>query len=183
MARTISPAGRRSWSDTPVPAHTTRTSGRDDRLPIVRRAASRSAQSRPRHDPVVEPTTARRGLTPRSTGSAGTACASARRRHGQGGRLGRRSLGQPCGALPGARDHGLISVGSRRQLSCESRTEGHPEAFGQPVMQYSALVKLIRRALAALGLAAAIASALRLRGRGGTPPQHGGWQPIDLEQR
>jgi hypothetical protein len=51
------------------------------------------------------------------------------------------------------------------------------------VVQYSALVKLIRRALAALGLAAAIASALRLRGRGGTPPQHGGWQPIDLEER
>jgi hypothetical protein len=50
-------------------------------------------------------------------------------------------------------------------------------------MQYSALVKLIRRALAALGLAAAIASALRLRGRGGTPPQHGGWQPIDLDQQ
>jgi hypothetical protein len=50
-------------------------------------------------------------------------------------------------------------------------------------MQYSTLVKLIRRALAALGLAAAIASALRLRGRGGTPPQHGGWQPIDLEKQ
>lgn len=50
-------------------------------------------------------------------------------------------------------------------------------------VQYSTLVKLIRRALAALGLAAAIASALRLRGRGGTPPQHGGWQPIDLEQQ
>jgi hypothetical protein len=49
-------------------------------------------------------------------------------------------------------------------------------------MQYSALVKLIRRALAALGLAAAIASALRVRGRGGTPPQHGGWQPIDLDK-
>jgi len=42
-------------------------------------------------------------------------------------------------------------------------------------------VKLIRRALAALGLAAGIASALRLRGRGGTPPQHGGWQPIELD--
>ncbi len=53
----------------------------------------------------------------------------------------------------------------------------------QLVMPYSAVVKLIRRALAALGLAAAIASALRLRGRGGTPPQHGGWQPIDLDQR
>jgi hypothetical protein len=47
----------------------------------------------------------------------------------------------------------------------------------------SPAVKLIRRALAALGLAAAIASALRLRGRGGTPPQHGGWQPIELDQR
>jgi hypothetical protein len=44
-------------------------------------------------------------------------------------------------------------------------------------------VKLLRRALVALSLAGAIAGALRLRGRGGTPPQHGGWQPIDLEQR
>ena len=43
------------------------------------------------------------------------------------------------------------------------------------------LVKLIRRALAAVGLAVGIAGALRLRGKGGTPPQHGGWQPIDLE--
>ena len=50
-------------------------------------------------------------------------------------------------------------------------------------MQYSTLVRLIRRALTAIGLAAAIASALRLRGRGGTPPHHGGWQPIDLDQQ
>jgi hypothetical protein len=42
-------------------------------------------------------------------------------------------------------------------------------------------VKLIRRALAAVGLAVGIAGALRLRGKGGTPPQHGGWQPIELE--
>ena len=106
-----------------------------------------------------------------------------RRRPGRPPGLGRRSLGQPRGALPGARDHGLISVGFSAPSLCESRTEWHPGAFRQPVMQYSALVKLIRRALAALGLAAAIASALRLRGRGGTPPQHGGWQPIDLDQR
>jgi len=42
-------------------------------------------------------------------------------------------------------------------------------------------VKLLRRAFAALGLAGVIASALRVRGRGGTPPQHGGWQPIDVD--
>jgi hypothetical protein len=41
-------------------------------------------------------------------------------------------------------------------------------------------MKLLRRALAALGLAGVLASALRVRGRGGTPPQHGGWQPVDL---
>jgi len=41
-------------------------------------------------------------------------------------------------------------------------------------------VKLLRRALLALTLAGAIAGALRVRGRGGTPPQHGGWQPVEL---
>ncbi|WP_162941968.1 hypothetical protein [Desertimonas flava] len=41
-------------------------------------------------------------------------------------------------------------------------------------------MKIVRRVMAALGLAGVIASALRLRGRGGTPPQHGGWQPVDL---
>lgn len=41
-------------------------------------------------------------------------------------------------------------------------------------------MKLLRRALAALGMAGLLASALRVRGRGGTPPQHGGWQPVDL---
>ena len=31
-------------------------------------------------------------------------------------------------------------------------------------------------------MAAAIAGALRVRGRGGTPPQHGGWQPVELPE-
>ncbi len=44
-------------------------------------------------------------------------------------------------------------------------------------------MKLLRRALFALSLAAAIAGVLPVRGRGGTPPQHGGWQPIDLPER
>jgi hypothetical protein len=44
-------------------------------------------------------------------------------------------------------------------------------------------VKLLRRALGALMMAAAIAGALRVRGRGGTPPQHGGWQPVELPEQ
>ncbi|MET0326492.1 MAG: hypothetical protein ABW219_14805 [Ilumatobacteraceae bacterium] len=44
-------------------------------------------------------------------------------------------------------------------------------------------MKLLRRALFALSVAGAVAGALRLRGRGGTPPQHGGWQPIELPER
>jgi len=37
--------------------------------------------------------------------------------------------------------------------------------------------------LAALTLAAAIAAALRVRGKGGTPPQHGGWRQLELPER
>jgi hypothetical protein len=39
-------------------------------------------------------------------------------------------------------------------------------------------VTLIRRALVALGVAGLIASVLRLRGSGGTPPQRGGWREL-----
>jgi hypothetical protein len=41
-------------------------------------------------------------------------------------------------------------------------------------------MKVVRRVLAALTLAGAIAAALRLRGKGGTPPQHGGWRQLEL---
>lgn len=44
----------------------------------------------------------------------------------------------------------------------------------------SPTVKILRRALAALSLAVTIAGVLRLRGRGGTPPEHGGWKPVDV---
>jgi hypothetical protein len=39
-------------------------------------------------------------------------------------------------------------------------------------------VKALRRALLALGLAGLVAGALRLRGSGGVPPQHGGWREL-----
>lgn len=41
-------------------------------------------------------------------------------------------------------------------------------------------MKFLRRALSALALAGVIAAVLRVRGSGGTPPQHGGWQPLDV---
>jgi hypothetical protein len=39
-------------------------------------------------------------------------------------------------------------------------------------------VKLLRRALLALSLASLIAASLRLRGKGGVPPQEGGWSEL-----
>ena len=44
-------------------------------------------------------------------------------------------------------------------------------------------MKMLRRALVALGIAGAIAAVLRLRGSGGTPPQAGGWRELsDTDQ-
>lgn len=42
------------------------------------------------------------------------------------------------------------------------------------------IVRLIRRALYALSLAGAIAGLLRVRGKGGVPPQEGGWREIKV---
>ncbi len=41
-------------------------------------------------------------------------------------------------------------------------------------------MKLLRRVASALTLAAAYATVFRIRGSGGTPPQHGGWRPLSL---
>jgi hypothetical protein len=39
-------------------------------------------------------------------------------------------------------------------------------------------VRLFRRIVLAVGIAAAIAAAVRLRGTGGVPPQGGGWREL-----
>lgn len=44
-------------------------------------------------------------------------------------------------------------------------------------------VKLLRRALLALSLASVIAGSLRLRGKGGVPPQEGGWTELRVPPR
>ncbi|MGB0112202.1 MAG: hypothetical protein WBP59_03195 [Ilumatobacteraceae bacterium] len=44
-------------------------------------------------------------------------------------------------------------------------------------------MKLLRRALSALFVMGFVTGVLRVRGSGGTPPQHGGWRPLDLPDR
>jgi hypothetical protein len=39
-------------------------------------------------------------------------------------------------------------------------------------------MKMLRRAMVALGVAALVAGVLRLRGTGGVPPQDGGWREL-----
>ena len=41
-------------------------------------------------------------------------------------------------------------------------------------------MKFLRRALTAITIAGLVAGALRVRGTGGTPPQRGGWRPLDI---
>ena len=43
------------------------------------------------------------------------------------------------------------------------------------------LVKLLRRALVALSIGGTIAGFLRIRGKGGVPPQQGGWRELSTE--
>lgn len=40
------------------------------------------------------------------------------------------------------------------------------------------MLTLVRRVIAALGLTGLIATLFRLRGRGGVPPQTGGWREL-----
>lgn len=46
-----------------------------------------------------------------------------------------------------------------------------------------AAMKIVRRVLAALMMAGIAAAGIRVKGRGGTPPQHGGWRPLELPDR
>ena len=39
-------------------------------------------------------------------------------------------------------------------------------------------MRLLRRALVALGVASIVAAIVRLRGTGGVPPQQGGWREL-----
>lgn len=62
-------------------------------------------------------------------------------------------------------------------LPTMSRAPASPAA-GRTVVATMAGVKALRRALLALGLAGLVAGAIRLRGSGGVPPQHGGWREL-----
>lgn len=45
-----------------------------------------------------------------------------------------------------------------------------------------AVVRVVRRALVALGVASLVAGALRVRGSGGVPPQTGGWRELPPDE-
>jgi hypothetical protein len=53
--------------------------------------------------------------------------------------------------------------------------DAHEDANGN-----NGAVKVLRRIITALFMTGAAAAALRVKGRGGTPPQHGGWRPISI---
>ena len=44
-------------------------------------------------------------------------------------------------------------------------------------------MKMLRRALVALSFAGTIAGVLRLRGKGGVPPQEGRWREVSVPPR
>ena len=42
---------------------------------------------------------------------------------------------------------------------------------------------MLRRAILALSAAGIVAGVLRLRGKGGVPPQHGGWRELSVDSK
>jgi hypothetical protein len=44
-------------------------------------------------------------------------------------------------------------------------------------------MKFLRRAISAILAMGLVATILRVRGTGGTPPQHGGWRALELPER
>ena len=48
---------------------------------------------------------------------------------------------------------------------------------------YAPAMKMLRRALVALSLAGTIAGLLRVKGKGGVPPQEGGWREVSVPPR
>lgn len=48
---------------------------------------------------------------------------------------------------------------------------------------YARAVKMLRRASLALSVAGIVAGVLRLRGKGGVPPQQGGWRELSTQPK
>ena len=70
-----------------------------------------------------------------------------------------------AGSIPASPTHGCI----------RSARGGPPRVGGYD----PAVIRTLRRAALALGLAGAVAGVLRLRGSGGVPPQGGGWRELN----
>ena len=72
-----------------------------------------------------------------------------------------------CGVVRAA---GRVRQGRRAKVGAGSGFGGWPLRF--------AAMKLLRRALLALSIASVLAGGLRVRGKGGVPPQQGGWNEL-----
>ena len=64
-----------------------------------------------------------------------------------------------------------------------ARVRGGCRAVGPAGLGTLRLMKMLRRALVALSFAGTIAGVLRLRGKGGIPPQEGGWREVSVPPR
>ena len=64
---------------------------------------------------------------------------------------------------------------THRDLASASPTRG--KRLGN-YTEHMQILRLLRGAFAALGIAAGVAGALRLRGSGGVPPRSGGWREL-----
>jgi hypothetical protein len=72
--------------------------------------------------------------------------------------------------------HAPTCAGLVVELSCT----GTRHVAIKSLREHATTMKFIRGAISAILLASAFAAALRVRGTGGTPPQHGGWRPLEL---
>ena len=70
-------------------------------------------------------------------------------------------------------------AGGEKKVPTDSTAPASP---GFVIVGAMSLVKMVRRVLTAIGGAALIAGVLRVRGKGGVPPQTGGWRELrDLD--
>jgi len=68
------------------------------------------------------------------------------------------------------------AIGPAQWCRRVARDQGLPVPAGSTPARPT--VRTFRRGLLALFAAGVLAAAIRLRGRGGVPPQHGGWREL-----